>query len=1019
MLPNEELPRIVMRKTTFSTTYLILAWLVLGPLIGSTAFAAGINLLTNPSATAPLATGWTVIANGGSGWATSTTGGGQDGVGGKFYTSFGLCSRSQTIDLLAKGMTAAELDAAPPLRVQEYFQSEWENLGVKDGYYIKVELRSATGTVISSWNVGTSTALKTVAALNVWYLETHDFTNYGPGVRYIYFEDGGQDNGNWQYQYGANMDGASVSVINSPPSDVALSRSAFASNAPAGGLIGFLSATDIDDSVHTFALAAEVSPPILNLITAGATGWRFFDGTTAVAANWTETTMDDSGWGTGPAPLGYDSTNADTWQKTKVGYGASSTAKPFTAYVRKSFTVASPQDVLSLSGTLMVDDGCVIYLNGHEVYRENLPPVGTPITSTTPATAAISGGDESDYKAWSVPADKLIYLNSGTNVLAVEVHQNAVGSSDMSIDVTLDAAVTTTTNNYDNALFTVVDNQLRLAQSASSTGTGNKTVRVQATDSIGNSFYKKMTISPLGVAFTAPPTALGISYTAFLEHLPLTTVLGTFSSTDADANDAVSYELVSGTGSTDNGLFVIHGNKLYATQVTDFETKPALSIRVRAMDSVGLSTTATFNLTLIDDTTEDDDGDGLPESAEDVNNNGIVDPGETSPYLADTDGDGFSDKLERDNGSSPTNPASTPTSVPLRQIVSHNTGDSWLTAASWEGGVAPSALTVAIVANSTLTFRPPPTADPVFPGIGVELSNGALFRLKHTGLASISKIKLDNATIQQGMTLLTSIGGAGSTLETNTIGTLDGAGYPLNIQASLAGKGIFRVIGAAGSVITLPSPSLSFTGDLLVAGAEVQLLSSTALGNAGRVVVKSGKFKPTVPTSLPNTILLQSGGGVVSLTSSLSVATAVLSDVVVPAGTYTVANLVALGIPGSALEDGGGTLTVSGALDVVDSDGDGVSDLAEAFALTNAHDATSRLRFSSLATDGAGTNPAVRLIWPTVPGLTYRLDFTIDLTTSWFPAATITATAISTEFLDSTYAPAYPQAGFYRLVVVP
>ncbi|HEV8321847.1 MAG TPA: hypothetical protein VG389_09555 [Myxococcota bacterium] len=42
----------------------------------------------------------------------------------------------------------------------------------------------------------------------------------------------------------------------------------------------------------------------------------------------------------------------------------------------------------------------------------------------------------------------------------------------------------------------------------------------------------------------------------------------------------------------------------------------------------------------------DSDGDGLPDTYEDVNGNGRVDPGECNPYDADTDGDGLSDTVE-------------------------------------------------------------------------------------------------------------------------------------------------------------------------------------------------------------------------------------------------------------------------------------------------------------------------------------------------------------------------------------
>ena len=65
---------------------LIAAVCLAGAGISHAEINAGQNLLTNGSATDPMATGWTVISAGGDGW--TTRGGGYDNVGGSFITSF-------------------------------------------------------------------------------------------------------------------------------------------------------------------------------------------------------------------------------------------------------------------------------------------------------------------------------------------------------------------------------------------------------------------------------------------------------------------------------------------------------------------------------------------------------------------------------------------------------------------------------------------------------------------------------------------------------------------------------------------------------------------------------------------------------------------------------------------------------------------------------------------------------------------------------------------------------------------
>jgi hypothetical protein len=93
--------------------------------------------------------------------------------------------------------------------------------------------------------------------------------------------------------------------------------------------------------------------------------------------------------------------------------------------------VDDPAKFSSLSLEVLRDDGCVVYLNGQEVARYNMPP-GT-ITYTSPAVSA------SDY-AWDPAINIPNLLVPGLNVIAVEVHQANLTSSDVSLDLRLTAS---------------------------------------------------------------------------------------------------------------------------------------------------------------------------------------------------------------------------------------------------------------------------------------------------------------------------------------------------------------------------------------------------------------------------------------------------------------------------------------------------------------------------------------------------------------------------------------------------
>ena len=97
---------------------------------------------------------------------------------------------------------------------------------------------------------------------------------------------------------------------------------------------------------------------------------------------------------------------------------------------RNTFTLTAAQAAeTNWIANLLVDDGCVIYLNGTEVARPNMPQ-GTITTETFAFTS-----DETTYVDVALATNGV--LVTGLNTIAVEVHQSGVGSSDVGLDLTL------------------------------------------------------------------------------------------------------------------------------------------------------------------------------------------------------------------------------------------------------------------------------------------------------------------------------------------------------------------------------------------------------------------------------------------------------------------------------------------------------------------------------------------------------------------------------------------------------
>lgn len=184
----------------------------------------------------------------------------------------------------------------------------------------------------------------------------------------------------------------------------------------------------VDEFTVTADVDGMIAPAPEVVIPRGAS-WKYLDDGSDQGVAWQSSTFNDSNWRSGPAQLGY----GDGDEATVVSFGPDAGNKYTTTYFRHTFEVAEADSVAALSLAMMSDDGGVVYLNGEEVFRNNMP--SGSISSTTFASQAIGGADESFFERRAVlPA----LLREGTNAIAVEIHQANFTSSDISFDFTMD-----------------------------------------------------------------------------------------------------------------------------------------------------------------------------------------------------------------------------------------------------------------------------------------------------------------------------------------------------------------------------------------------------------------------------------------------------------------------------------------------------------------------------------------------------------------------------------------------------
>jgi hypothetical protein len=220
--------------------------------------------------------------------------------------------------------------------------------------------------------------------------------------------------------------------------DIVIDQLSYSSAAPwpaaANGLGGSLQLIDATQD-NSRALNWGATTPSTNTqptqtLTAIADVWSYNQTGTDLGTSWTAPTYDDSAWPQGPALLYVEGSALPAPKNTPLTLGKT------TYYFRRHFNFTGDPSQVTLNIQTVVDDGAVIYLNGHPLYEIGMDyPIDT-ITYNTWASRLV---DNAVYEGpYTVPNT---WLKQGDNVLAAEAHQNNAGSSDIVFGVTLESAI--------------------------------------------------------------------------------------------------------------------------------------------------------------------------------------------------------------------------------------------------------------------------------------------------------------------------------------------------------------------------------------------------------------------------------------------------------------------------------------------------------------------------------------------------------------------------------------------------
>lgn len=187
----------------------------------------------------------------------------------------------------------------------------------------------------------------------------------------------------------------------------------------------FLPDLTLTSKGHLLIFASDKDRPDLlfwNTIVNQGDVWRYRPGDSQPPIHWADVDFDDSGWARGPSGFGYGDNDDAT---IITGY--------LSVYVRTSFFIDDLDAVKNVVLHIDFDDSFIAYVNGQEIARQNIGLPGEFVPYDRPA----DGGHEAlliqGQPHLRCDVDDLSVLRAGENVLAVQVHNHDIGSSDMSL----------------------------------------------------------------------------------------------------------------------------------------------------------------------------------------------------------------------------------------------------------------------------------------------------------------------------------------------------------------------------------------------------------------------------------------------------------------------------------------------------------------------------------------------------------------------------------------------------------
>ncbi len=157
--------------------------------------------------------------------------------------------------------------------------------------------------------------------------------------------------------------------------------------------------------------------------------WKYYDGDLSLRKKWKTHQISEGKWKKGNAPFGYGYSDINTI----IDFGKDNDQKPIISYYIKEVFIQNSSEALVYELKLRRDDGAIVYVNGYEIWRSNMPDTKDDDPDLV-ALSIVDGSNESVYHTKLIPEDVFV---KGKNKLSVAIYQRNRTTTDCMFDLQL------------------------------------------------------------------------------------------------------------------------------------------------------------------------------------------------------------------------------------------------------------------------------------------------------------------------------------------------------------------------------------------------------------------------------------------------------------------------------------------------------------------------------------------------------------------------------------------------------